>query len=326
MSDGQRRKSIDIVIQGSGTKAAGALGAILELHAAGYRFERVSGTSSGAVVAALVTAYQKAGRDLAELESVMASLDFSRFEKPTLVERLTGVVGEGAEMLLRGGAFTVDYLYEWLPPLLREVGVATFGDLRVDDPDSSLPPAQRYSLLIHCADLSRHCHVRLPWDYGEYGHSADEQPIVDAVAASMAFPFIFEPVQFTTGSGGTVTWVDGGLVADYPLTTFDRTDGRLPRWPTWGITMFNEPEPTDKAVRSTPGIILNSFLSMLEWGRYGQHEEGTQTRSICVDPTGVDDVAQELNFRVTDEQKSAMLKRGREAAAAFLAKLPADAT
>ncbi|MCA1220287.1 hypothetical protein [Streptomyces sp. 8L] len=56
--------------------------------------------------------------------------------------------------------------------------------------------------------------------------------ITGAVAASMASPFVFEPVEFTTGSGGKVTRVDGGLVAHYQLTTFDLVDGRPPRWPT----------------------------------------------------------------------------------------------
>jgi len=123
-------KVVDLVIQGTGVKAAGALGAIMALHDAGYRFHRMSGTSSGAIVGALVMAYQTAGRDLHALEEVMTSLDYSQILKKAPLERLPGGMGQGVETLLHGGAYTVDSLRDWLAGELAEVGIAKFGDLR----------------------------------------------------------------------------------------------------------------------------------------------------------------------------------------------------
>ena len=44
-------------------------------------------------------------------------------------------------------------------------------------------------------ELSRRVLVRLPWDYAQYGSTADDTRVVDAVRASMSIPFYFRPVQ-----------------------------------------------------------------------------------------------------------------------------------
>jgi NTE family protein len=313
-------KVIDLVIQGSGIKAVAALGAVMTLHDAGYHFARISGTSSGALVAALVTAYQSAGKDLHDLADIMKSLDPAKFEKAPVPERVTGLVGETWEALLRGGAYDGRYLRDWLARLLEATGITRFGDLRVSDPGSSLPESQSYSVVVHAADISRRCWLRLPWDYPEYGMKADDQLIADAVAASMAFPVVFEPVHVTTGTGETVTWVDGGLMADYPLTVFDRTDGRPSRWPTWGIRLFGEPAGNSRAVRSVPDIIVSSLQTLLEWNRYGLDEEGPSRKTIDVN-TGPDNVANELNLRISAEGRAALYQQGQQAAARFLDQL-----
>jgi NTE family protein len=316
----ENAKVIDLVIQGSGVKGAAALGAITTLHDAGYQFARISGTSSGALLAAIVIVYQKVGKDLHEIIDILDSFDPKRFEAAPTEEGLLGLVGEGWEALAHGGAYSIGSVREWLAALLEETGITRFGDLRQDDPGSSLPESQRYSLVVHASDISRHCWVRLPWDYAEYGLKADDQLIADAVAASLAFPFVFDPVHVTTGSGETVTWIDGGLMADYPLAIFDRTDGHASRWPTWGIQLFGQPAaiPT-KSVRSAPEIAMNSFLTMLEWNRYGLNEEGPTEKEILVN-TGPDEFTTELNLNISKDQRTALYRQGQQAAGEFLKK------
>jgi NTE family protein len=289
----------------------------MALHDAGYRFARTSGTSSGALIAALVMAYQSAGEDLHDLADIVQTLDPAQFEKAPAAERLTGRVGEGWAALEHGGAFGVSYVHEWLTGLLGKTGIIRFGDLRLNDPGSSWPESQSYSLVVHASDITRHCWIRLPWDYPQYGLKADDQLIADTVVASMAFPLIFEPVSVTTGSGETVSWVDGGLLADYPLTIFDRTDGQEPRWPTWGIWLFGEPAAATGAIRSVPGILKNSFLTILEWNRYGLDEGGPGQRSIIIN-TGPDEVATELNLNTSKQGRIALYQQGQQAAGEFL--------
>jgi NTE family protein len=315
------RRSVDLVLEGGGVKGIGLLGAVLTLSDAGYKFERIAGTSAGAIIATLVAAYSRAGRDLHELEDVMRGCDFRRFEDNSLVESITGWAGEGVDMLLRQGAHTGQYLYDWLGPLLERVGITRFADLRIDDPDSSLADYQRYSLVVHTSDLSRRCLVRLPWDYGEYGQPADDQLIVDAVRASMSYPFFFRPVEFETGTGGKVTWVDGGVLSNFPITVFDRTDGRKSRWPTWGIKLTGKPYESDHPVRSGPGLgirVLNTLLA--DWNRYHLAEEGVNQRTILVDSGGISS----LDFALPGDKQDMLFHSGRTAARKFLTQLPPD--
>jgi NTE family protein len=307
--------SADLVLEGGGVKGIALLGAVLTLVDAGYSFPRVAGTSAGAIVGSLVAAYQRAGRDLHELVGVMNSVEYPRFADGPPLERLTGRLGEGVELLLHDGAHSGRYLVDWLGSELAKVGVRTFADLAIDDPQSSLAEYQRYSLVVHVSDLSRRALVRLPWDYSQYAKIADEQRVVDAVRASMSIPFYFRPVQVETGNG-TATWVDGGLLANFPITVFDRTDGKPPRWPTWGIRLSGQPSTEkDRPVRTALGIAINSLETLTaDWNRYRLESEGVNRRSIFVDTTGI----AATDFGIDAETRQRLFKNGQEAAEKFL--------
>ena len=313
-------KSVDLVLEGGGVKGIGLLGAVLVLYDEGYRFERVAGTSAGAIVASLVAAYQKAGKDLHELEEVMHTCEYAKFKDGSPLRKATGPVGDVVSVLVHNGAHTGHYLTEWLGPLFEATGITTFGDLRIDDPQSSLQDYQRYSLVVHVSDLSRHALVRLPWDYSEYGRAADDESIVDAVRASMSIPFFFRPVQFETGAHNQVTWVDGGMLSNFPITVFDRTDGVRPRWPTWGVKLSGTPWVNhDKPIRSALGLVTGSLGTMLsDWNRYRLEDEGVNQRTVFVDTDGVSAV----DFDLSLETQKKLFRNGQEAARRFLRQLP----
>lgn len=313
-------KPVDLVLEGGGVKGIGLLGAVLQLYDAGYRFARVAGTSAGAIVAALVAAYQRANRNLHELEDVMHSCQYQRFADGPVLERMTSPIGEGVEALLHEGAHSGDYLNEWLGPLLTDVGVKTFGDLRLSDPDTSLLPYQQYALVVHTSDLSRRVLVRLPWDYQQYGMAADEQPIVDAVKASMSIPFYFRPIQLPTSGRGIVTWVDGGLLSNFPVTVFDRTDGKAARWPTWGIKLSGEPVlGQDKPVRTALAMAVSALETLMaDWNQYQLEAEGVGSRTIYVDTSGVSPI----DFGLSVNTQQQLFEHGQAAASKFLSQLP----
>ena len=79
------------------------------------------------------------------------------------------------------------------------------------------------------SDVTRGRLVRLPWDYPKYGLDADDQLVADAVRASMSIPFFYEPQRFTGATSGrrsTSFMVDGGMLSNFPIEVFDRTDGK----------------------------------------------------------------------------------------------------
>ncbi len=312
--DGSAFKA-DLVLEAGGVKGIALVGAIVELSAAGYSFPRVAGTSAGAIVGTLVAAFQRVNRPLADLIDVMGQVDYARFTDDGLLRRATGVVGDAVAALVHGGSHSADYLERWLQPILTDLDVTTFGDLRLADPGGTLMPYQAYSLVVHSTDLTRRALVRLPWDYQRYGRDADTQRLVDAVRASMAIPLFFRPVQLKTAQG-TVTWVDGGLVAGFPITVFDRTDAQPPRWETIGIRLFNEPSGgPDNPARTAWGIGVETLRTLIgNWNRYRYDDEGVNRRIIYIDTTSID----ALDFALTRAQQVDLFNRGRQAAAEFL--------
>jgi NTE family protein len=317
-------KQADLVLEGAGVKGVGLVGAVATLAEAGYRFPRVAGTSAGAVVGAYVVALQHAGESLSRLEDIARSLDYARMRDRGLLGRAAGPLArvvDGLSLAFDGGVFEGDYLRTWVAGSLADLGVRTFGDLKVADEDSSLPADQRYKLVVLASDVSRKRLVRWPWDYPSYGLDPDEQSVADAVRASASIPFFFEPVTLRSrdDSGRSVvsTMVDGSVLSNFPVSMFDRVDGVRPRWPTFGVRLSMRPSGRvlTHEVRGTVSLALSLVETMLE-ACDAQHIDDPceQARSVFVDASGVSPV----DFGISEEQQELLLAAGREATVDFL--------
>lgn len=121
----------------------------------------------------------------------------------------------------------------------------TFGDLRTGEQ----PEQFAWSLVVTASDLSRRRLVRIPWDLSTYGIDPDDFSVARAVHASSAIPYVFEPVRVAGA-----TWVDGGLLSDFPVQLFDRPDGQ-PRWPTFRNPAVGTSRHPAHASRPRPGVV-----------------------------------------------------------------------
>ncbi|HEV3266156.1 MAG TPA: patatin-like phospholipase family protein [Acidimicrobiales bacterium] len=319
----------DLVLEGGGVKGIGLVGAMLVLDEAGYRFPRIAGTSSGAIAASLAAAIQQAGRSLSLLRQYLGTVDYLRFEDKSLIRRLTGGLGSAAHLLLDMGLFSGDYLVEWLSPILADLGVTSFGQLEIppgEDPGASIPEGQRYRLLVLASDITRRTLVRMPWDYPIYGLPAGEQSIVAAVRASMSIPFFFEPVRMKTKPstspeygdwpGGTVTLVDGGMLSNFPLQSFDRADQAPSRWPTFGIKLSARQiqMSADRPAANTVGEAIDCLRTMItEWDRYHLDTEAARS-TIFVDCGTINST----DFGLTLQDQQQLFDSGCRAATQFL--------
>jgi NTE family protein len=317
-------KRADLVLEGAGVKGVGLVGAVATLAEAGYRFPRIAGTSAGAVVGAYVVALQRAGEPLSRLEDIARSLNYAKMRDRGVVGRAAGPLArvvDGLSLAFDGGVFEGDYLRSWVAGSLADLGVRTFGDLKVVDDDSSLPPERRYSLVVLASDVSRKRLVRWPWDYPLYGLDPDEQSVADAVRASASIPFFFEPVTLRSrdeaGRSVVSTMVDGSVLSNFPIAMFDRTDELRPRWPTIGVrlSMRREGRVLTHEVRGTVSLALSLVETMLE-ACDAQHIDDpcVQARSVFVDTSGVSPV----DFGISEEQQELLLAAGREATVGFL--------
>jgi len=311
----------DLVLEGGGVKGIALAGAVLPFAEAGYRFPRIAGTSAGAMVAALLAAMQRRGEPLSSLAEIARSLDYSRFrDRGPVASRLgpLALFADGLSLLRSAGVFEGDYLRDWTAGVLADLGVRTFGDLRLDDPGDDGAVHHRYGLVITATDVSRQRFVRLPWDYTDYGLDPDEQPVADAVRASASIPFFFEPSTLR-GRDGVSTLVDGGLLSNYPIGIFDRLDEHPPRWATVGIRLSSQ--AGDRPVPPEPvGDPITLALALLETTLDARQaalrsDPCNIRRSVFVDTSEV----AAIDFDITPEQQELLLAAGRAASEKFLA-------
>ncbi len=218
------------------------------------------------------------------------------------------------------GIYSGEYLTSWLGGLLADHGVVHFGDLRTNEADSSLPPHHAYRLVVMTSDVSQGELRRLPWDYPRYGLDPDQVRVVDAIRASMAIPFFYSPVKVKDRVTGSESWlVDGGLLSNFPVDVFDRSDGKPPRWPTIGIKLSARPgsmQGVRNPIAGSASLTRAMLLTMM-----GAHDQlvlddpAVLARTISVDTMKV----RATDFDIDRATQDQLYENGRQAATAFLA-------
>ena len=313
----------DLVLSGGGVKGIGLVGAVVALIDAGYAPQRVSGTSAGSIVGAVVAAAAQAGElSGQQVKELALQLDYGKFTDPGALERVP-LLGPSLALVRGNGIYKGDYARDWVREQLKSLGVSTFGDLAVDDDE--LPPDQRYRLVVTVADVTTGQLVRLPWDYRRvYGLDPDEQSVADAVRASMSIPFFFRPVSLTSAAGLTSTLMDGGLLSNFPVDSLDRTDGKKPRWPSFGITVMpNLPQGNDRVIPALDLLrpfgsprVLEDVITTVLVGRDQAYlsQPWVSARAIRVDSTSVGF----LDFDISDADVEALYAKGYTAGREFL--------
>lgn len=307
----------DLVLEGGGVKGIALVGAISVLEERGFRFHKIAGTSAGSIVGALVAA----GTSGQRLHEMMRTLDYRKFQDPPLLGQL-GPVGVAAQVVLSKGWCRGDYLRSWLNEALAERNVRTFAQLRLDDPDSDAAlreaPGHNYRFVAMASDVTNGRLARLPWDYPErFKIDPDQTLVTDAVRASMAIPYFFTPARLQDHVTGRTAWmVDGGMLSNFPVDVFDRTDDKEPRWPTLGIKL--SAHPGDTKFTDVRGVIsLSKAMLTTMTGYYDRmhiDRPDVIARTIFVDTSGV----KATDFGLSRDTADRLYDAGRAAATRFL--------
>jgi len=286
----------------------------------GYAFPRVAGTSAGSIVAAFLAA----GMTEDQLAEVMERLEYPRV--PDRAPPGIPIVSEGISLLHRRGAYEGDYIRDFVFEELKKLGVTTFADLRRTDRgvDKKLERYRRYKLVVMATDITQGRLLRLPWDYPLLHLKPDEQLVADAVRASISIPLYFKPVSIRDGkSGEETTLVDGGVLSNFPIEIFDRTDSANPRWPTFGVKI-NPMLPAGDA-QLFPGIalptlplvhLLEQVIATAIFGNDQTYLERpcVRRRAIEVDTSAIGVV----EFDAPPEKRAALVANGERATEQFL--------
>jgi NTE family protein len=324
MADRRSKKSqpltADLVLSGGGVRFIGLVGAVVALMDAGYSVQRVSGVSGGSVVGAILAAASQGNQlSAAEMKELALSVPLRKWRDAAPVPLLGPMWG----FLRDSGFYRGDVAHDWIRSELKNLGVTTWADLAYDA--DSLLAERRYKAVVSVADVTTGQLIRLPWDYRRvYGLDPDEQPVADAVRASMSIPFFYRPMTVTSASGRKSTLVDGGVLSNFPIYTFDRPDGRTPLWPTFGITVVPELSeglggmvPALKPLRLLgQSLLLENLITTMLVGHDQAYlnQPWVSVRAIRVNSTDVG----VLDFGVSRARLEELCENGYAAAQAFL--------
>jgi NTE family protein len=312
----------DLVLEGGGVKGLSLVGATLALSEAGYEFRRYAGASAGAICATLLAALAAVARPVSDLTAILGTLDYRAFVAAGPAAR----AASGLRLLTRQGLYNGGYLRSWLGAQLADIGVTTFGDLAIDDDE--LPADHRSRLVVTVSDVTRGTSIRLPWDYPRYGVDPAAQLLVDAVRASMSIPFFFTPVRFKARSAQvsgidlpaeTCTWVDGGMLDNFPVDVFARSDRRAGRWPTIGVKLSAMGPPAARHVSGLFSEAKACLETLVDNADRFYVVPADAQRTIFVDHGDVGTT----DFAITPAQQQMLLANGRAAATTFLQNRPA---
>jgi NTE family protein len=259
------------------------------------------------------------------MAKVMGRLDYSRV--PDLAPPGIPIVSQTISLLAKGGAHPGDYVYKWVREELERLGVSTFADLRLKDAgaDPNLAASRRYKLVVMTTDITNGRLLRLPWDYELFDRDPDQELVADAVRASISIPLFFEPRKLRNErTGAESTLVDGGVLSNFPIEIFDRTDGQDPRWPTFGVKVIPALPGADAELfpplalpTLAPVRQLEQVLATAIVGHDQSYIERpcVRRRMIEVDTSSIGII----EFNANKKKRDGVVKQGRAAAGRFLA-------
>jgi len=233
---------IDGVFEGGGAKGTAYAGVLSTLRKMDIWFKRVSGTSAGAITAALIAAgYQAECDNEAELakrpdyinhldciKGIVYNTNFNDFkDKPTWAF---------INLLKKSGFYKGDAFLEWIDKRLEQkLGIAhpTFSDLPID-------------LSVVASDITNQRFLILN------KHTTPNLNVALAVRMSMSIPFFFRVVQWRGEGiyreGKSMRVVDGGLLSNYPIWLYNSDNDFMPNnteeknRPTVGFLLVEKPD------------------------------------------------------------------------------------
>lgn len=233
---------IDAVFEGGGMRGIGIVGAINYMEKEGCEFQRVAGSSAGAVIAALIAA----GYSSRKIRKMLVEISFLKFMDKDKLQRLP-FLGKPLGIIKEKSLYSGDYLESFMDNLLKHSGISKFKDVYENG---------EYKLKIIASDITNKKALIIPDDLPNYGIDPMEFSIAKAVRMSCSIPFYFKPVQLNTPKGIAYI-VDGGITSNFPLAIFDVNS--IPRWPTIGFR-FDITDSTKNLHQSNDSL---SFLLIL---------------------------------------------------------------
>ena len=215
-------------------------------------------------------------------------------------------------------------LREKLPEGLKNVQ----SDTNIDD--------IKAQLAIITSDITTHTKVEFPKMTELYWSNPEDIAPAKLVRASMSVPFLFEPFQVNhlpnKGHKNDKNWiehasyygpvppsvkfVDGGLLSNFPINVFHRSDGGIPRMPTFGVRLstFREDYSRIGSLGNFAGAMISTMRQIFDYDFLLKNPD--YKHLICrIDAS---EQFNWLDFNMSEEDQIKLFNLGAEKAVEFL--------
>lgn len=294
---------INGVFEGGGVKGIALAGSISAAMKQGHVFSEVAGTSSGAIVAALLAA----GYSGEEMKELILRTPFKSFLQRSPIFN-TKIIGPAARLVLKKGLYAGEALEEWVKQQLAAKGIRTFGDLK---------PNQ---LRIIASDITQGKLLVLPDDIAQYGIDPRKFSIAKAVRMSTSIPYFFDPVMIRCNLKSSAKAspfaeqfyyiVDGGLLSNYPLWVFDRETDREDITPVIGFQLVGKSNTPTHIIKGPITMLEALFGTMLSAHDERYIEQKNRFRTVKIPTLGVGNT----QFNISREMSMSLYESGFQAA------------
>lgn len=300
----------DAVFEGGGVKGIALAGSIAVAESLGVKWQRVAGTSAGAITACLLAA----GYTSKELIPILTKeMDFEKFMDKGFLDQIP-FIGKLASVVFEKGIYEGDYFEEWMEGKLKDKGKETFASFMDENGESRLK--------LIASDVTRREMIVLPDDLPKYGINPADFSVARAARMSMSIPYFFEPVELSVKTPyedgkkrkrRKCFIVDGGLLSNFPVWLFDAKLGATPQWPTYGFKLM-EPDSNKPSPSKWPHqFIMSLITTMMDAHDKAYIDLANYQRTISIPTMGI----QTTQFELTGDDKNLLLRSGQEAAIRF---------
>ena len=237
---------------------------------------------------------------------------------------------------------------DWIAHELDNAGVKTLGDLQslrkklpaglvhIGGRDMSAAEAR---LAIITSDITTHTKVEFPKMADLYWKDPDTVKPSALVRASMSIPFFFEPFEVNGIPGDeapsnkykqlwndhasyngpipkTVKFVDGGMLSNFPINVFHRTDGQIPSRPTFGVRLstYRDDYADVKNLMSFSGAMISTMRQIHDYDFLMRNPDYKQL--IC--RIDADKDFNWLDFEMAEKDRVKLFLKGAQKAIEFL--------
>lgn len=293
---------IDAVFSGGGVKAYALIGALQSIDANELEFERVAGTSAGAIMAAFIAA----GYRTDEIGELIRDLDIQKLLDPPKISSIIPIT-KWLFLYFRMGLYKGDKLERWLHTQLGYKDIYTFNDLKKD------------SLKVVVSDISLGKMVVIPDDMQRiYGIDPKYFPVSKAIRMSAGYPYFFVPKKLPGKTKRKSLIVDGGLLSNFPLWIFENEQEQKVR-PVLGVKLNAYPEKQEPRKINNALDMFHALFSTMLQAHDARYISTSHKDNILFIP--VKQVAA-MNFSISGTEKEQLISQGKENANQFLKKWP----